>query len=131
MDQNIYGTHPFHLEMRNGVAHGMFLRNSNGMDVGVFDQFLTYRTTGGILDFYVFIGPGPEQVIRQYHAVIGTTYMPPYWALGWHQCRYGYHDIGEVETVVQKYKENNIPLDTMWTVRVVLFVYFVILQFCF
>ncbi len=40
--------------------------------------------------------------------------MPPYWSLGWHQCRYGYKDLTEVETVVQQYKANNIPLDTMW-----------------
>ncbi len=30
------------------------------------------------------------------------------------QCRYGYKDLTEVQTVVQQYKANNIPLDTMW-----------------
>ena len=41
--------------------------------------------------------------------------MPPYWALGWHQCRYGYSSIWEVEEVVANYSAANIPLDTMWT----------------
>ena len=27
---------------------------------------LTYRTIGGVLDFYMFLGPEPENVIQQY-----------------------------------------------------------------
>lgn len=32
---------------------------------------LTWRTIGGILDFYVFLGPDPKSVVRQYLDVIG------------------------------------------------------------
>lgn len=30
---------------------------------------LTYRTTGGILDFYMVLGPTPELVVQEYTAV--------------------------------------------------------------
>lgn len=32
---------------------------------------LTWRTTGGILDFYIFLGPDPKSVVRQYLDVVG------------------------------------------------------------
>lgn len=34
---------------------------------------VTYRTTGGILDFCVFLGPTPELVTQQYTEVGGNS----------------------------------------------------------
>ncbi|KAF9280299.1 hypothetical protein BGZ68_007334, partial [Mortierella alpina] len=75
---------------------------------------VTYKTIGGILDFTVFVGPKPEEVINQYTEVIGRPHMPPAWALGWHQSRYGYKTIDAVEATVQRYKKEGLPLDGMW-----------------
>eukprot|EP00731_Ephydatia_muelleri_P031502 Em0023g9a len=113
---NLYGSHPFYLDLRpSGDAHGVFLRNCNGMDVTTDTNLLTYKIIGGILDFYFMLGPEPEAVVQQYHEIIGRPHMPPYWSLGWHQCRYGYPNIQAVEEVVSNYSTNKIPLDTMWT----------------
>ena len=76
------GSHPFYLELKNSsrtprtvAAHGVFLLNSNGMDVYLGPNQLTYRTIGGILDFYCFLGPSPTEVIQQYTDVIGRPFM--------------------------------------------------------
>jgi alpha-glucosidase (family GH31 glycosyl hydrolase) len=114
-NKNVYGVHPFHLEMRNGKAHGVFLLNSNGMDVIIEQNALTYKVLGGILDFYIFLGPNPNDVISQYYAVIGKPPLPPLWAFGFHHCRYGYQNIAEVKEVVRKYNESGLYLETMWT----------------
>ena len=62
----------------------------------------------GVLDFYLFAGPSPEGVIQQYQEVIGRPHMPPYWALGFHQCRYGYSDIQDVVDVVNNFETNMV-----------------------
>jgi alpha-glucosidase (family GH31 glycosyl hydrolase) len=46
------------------------------------------RTIGGILDLYLFLGPSPEAVVSQYTEAVGRYYVPPYWALGFHLCRF-------------------------------------------
>jgi alpha-glucosidase len=75
--ENLYGSHPFYLEMRNGQAHGVFLWNSNGMDIKIDQdtngQYLEYNINGGVLDFYFVSGPQPADVSRQYANIIGTV----------------------------------------------------------
>ncbi|EFA85346.1 hypothetical protein PPL_02349 [Heterostelium album PN500] len=112
---NTYGVHPFYLQMHSdGTASGVFLLNSNAMDVVLTEQSMTYKTVGGVLDFFFFVGPSPREVIQQYHQVIGYPKMPAYWSLGWHQCRWGYHTLEDTEAVVANYYKNGIPLETMW-----------------
>lgn len=44
---------------------------------------LTYRTTGGILDFYVVLGPTPELVVQEYTAVGLLPYDKLMLGVGW------------------------------------------------
>jgi len=111
---NLYGVHPFYLEMRDGKAHGVFLLNANAMDVILQSGAITYKVIGGIPDLWFFMGPTPSQVVAQYTEVIGRPHFPPYWGLGWHQCRWGYQNINQTVDVVTNYKKYHLPLDTMW-----------------
>uniref|UniRef100_A0A8C5WMS8 Lysosomal alpha-glucosidase n=1 Tax=Leptobrachium leishanense TaxID=445787 RepID=A0A8C5WMS8_9ANUR len=115
-DANLYGTHPFYLSMENdGSAHGVFLLNSNAMDVLLQEApALTWRTIGGIFDFYVFLGPEPKTVIRQYHEVIGFPFMPPFWGLGFHLSRWGYNSTNMTREAVNNLTEAEFPLDVLW-----------------
>ncbi|GAM26305.1 hypothetical protein SAMD00019534_094800, partial [Acytostelium subglobosum LB1] len=115
LNLNVYGSHPFYLNLNpNGDAHGVFLLNSNAMDIVMQPNSLTYKVVGGVFDFYFFMGPSPASVIQQYTQVIGTPYMPSYWSLGWHQCRWGYKSVNESKTVAENYAKYGIPLETMW-----------------
>lgn len=106
---------------------------------------LTWRSTGGILDVYVFLGPEPKSVVQQYLDVVGRPapcplrppapcpmshapcpmppvpahlqcwssgypFMPPYWGLGFHLCRWGYSSTAIVRQVVENMTRTHFPL---------------------
>uniref|UniRef100_A0AAX7VJB0 alpha-glucosidase n=1 Tax=Astatotilapia calliptera TaxID=8154 RepID=A0AAX7VJB0_ASTCA len=113
---NCYGVHPFYMGLENTAdAHGVLLLNSNAMDVTLLPSpALTYRTLGGILDFYVFMGPTPEMVVQEYTQLIGRPVLPAYWSLGFQLCRYGYANDKEIETLYTEMKTAGIPYDVQY-----------------
>ncbi|KAM5303746.1 maltase-glucoamylase-like isoform 1-T1 [Glossophaga mutica] len=115
--KNSYGVHPYYMGLEeDGSAHGVLLLNSNAMDV-TFQPLpaLTYRTTGGILDFYVFLGPTPELVTQQYTELIGRPVMVPYWALGFQLCRYGYRNDSEIASLYDEMVAAQVPYDVQYS----------------
>ncbi|XP_067678896.1 maltase-glucoamylase-like [Haliotis asinina] len=114
--ENHYGVHPFYMAMEDdGQSHGVLLLNSNAQDYSFTPlPMLIYRTIGGILDFYLFMGPEPESVVQQYTQVIGRPYMPPYWSLGFQLCRYGYNNLSSIQEAVNATKNAGIPHDVQY-----------------
>ena len=39
--------------------------------------------SGGALDFNFFHGDTAEEVIKEYHVMIGKPALPPFWSLGY------------------------------------------------
>ncbi|MCJ1439463.1 hypothetical protein MMC27_008857 [Xylographa pallens] len=108
---NLYGNHPIYFEHRASTneTHGVFMLNSDGIDVKVNNtassgQYLEYNMIGGVIDMYILAGPSPVDTARQYRQVIGQPVMMPYWGLGFHH-----------GGVVANYSTADTPLETMWT----------------
>ncbi|GFO05071.1 lysosomal alpha-glucosidase protein [Plakobranchus ocellatus] len=116
-EANLYGVHPFYtcVEDKKGNTHGVLMLNSNAQEYAFSTlPSLTFRTIGGILDFYLFLGPTPENVIEQYTEVIGRPFMPPYWSLGFQLCRYGYNNISNLMDAVESTAKYEIPQDVQY-----------------
>ncbi|XP_033108978.1 maltase-glucoamylase, intestinal-like [Anneissia japonica] len=113
---NLYGVHPFYMAVEEDFnTHGVLFLNSAAQDVTLSPApYLLYRTIGGILDMYFFLGPTPENVVEQYTEAIGRPYMPPYWSLGFQLCRYGYNSLATVQDTVSRMRAYNIPQDVQY-----------------
>jgi alpha-glucosidase (family GH31 glycosyl hydrolase) len=57
----------------------------------------------------------PEAVLESYHEYIGPSHLPPFWSMGYHQCRWGYESTAALEEMVKKFKEHDLPLDVFWS----------------
>lgn len=114
---NLYASHPFVmvLDPVTGNAHGTFLLTSNALDVVLQQGLITYRVTGGLIDFFVFTGPTPADVVAQYLEVIGRPTMPPKWLLGFNLCRWGYENLANMMNVTNTMRALEIPQDTQWS----------------
>ncbi|KTG36911.1 hypothetical protein cypCar_00036484 [Cyprinus carpio] len=126
---NSYGLHPFYMGLEKSKnAHGVLLLNSNAMGEQTTHSLaqlvlnvtflptpaLTYRTIGGILDFYMVMGPTPEAVVQQYTEMIGRPVLPAYWSLGFQLCRYGYSNDAEIADLYRDMKAAKIPYDVQY-----------------
>ena len=68
----------------------------------------------GIIDTFVLLGPSPKKVSGQYAKLTGTTPLPPFFSLGYHQCKWNYRDEADVAEVNAKFDEYDIPADVIW-----------------
>jgi alpha-glucosidase len=87
----IYKSIPYFMAFRAGRALGVFLDNTwrSSFDFGKeMPNAYCFGAVNGPLDYYVFYGPTPKQVVETYAWLTGTIQLPPKWALGYQQSRY-------------------------------------------
>jgi alpha-glucosidase (family GH31 glycosyl hydrolase) len=113
---NMYGVQPYYTVLENdGNAHSVAIVNSNAQQFSMLSgPVIRYITIGGLLDFYFFLGPTPENTVEQYTEAVGRPQMPPYWALGFQLCRYGYNTIDNMKAAVDRTAQYGIPHDVQY-----------------
>ena len=75
---------------------------------------MSHVLSGGIIEMFFIQKGNPENVLRNYHALIGQPTLVPYWAFGYHQSRWGYDTQKKLEEVVDNFAAKKIPLDVLW-----------------
>lgn len=77
------------------------------------ENVLEYETISGRKTYQVIVGNTWEDLIYNYTELTGRQPMPPRWALGNFSSRFGYHSEAEARQTIQKFKEENIPVDAI------------------
>lgn len=112
----IYQTIPFYLGLQNGAAYGIFFDNSyrSYFDFGKSSQQRAwFGAEGGELNYYFFYGPSIKKILSRYADLTGHMPLPPLWALGNQQSRWGYYPDSMAEEVVRQYRQRDLPLDVL------------------
>ncbi len=68
----------------------------------------------GVPAFYVIAGDDPASVTRRLQRLVGTTPLPPLWALGHHQCRWGYTGTQDLLALDEAFRAHEFPCDGLW-----------------
>ncbi len=84
-------------------------------DLGAsFADALLYTADGGRMGYYIVAGGSPAGVLKQYTALTGRQPMPPRWAMGYLQSRYGYETETETRSIASQLRAAGFPLDGLF-----------------
>ena len=111
-----YGAHNF-LLIDGGAGRecfGVFIDFPGKVryDIGYTEyDALRFATEEPDHELYIITGDDLNAISRQFRQLIGRSYIPPKWAFGLAQSRFGYKTAEDVREVARQYKENDLPLD--------------------
>lgn len=114
---SLYAAHNFFIVSGNEKNFGAFFDAPGKItfDIGASSySTLKVAVENPEFELYIIENPTLELIIKEFRALIGQSYIPPRWAFGIGQSRWGYTCEEDVRNVVENYKKNNIPLDMVY-----------------
>ena len=111
-----YTALPFFIVRHGSRATGVLVGTTYPLDVTVARQAVRIQaacdTDGEPLDVFVFRGSLAE-IVRDLANHVGRSFLPPAWALGFHQSRWSYRTQQAVLDVAQRFRELDLPADVI------------------
>lgn len=115
---SLYGAHNFIIVDRKGKdTFGMFFDypSSIRFDIGYTkSEELTVSCEEADLYLYVITGENAYDIVKQFRRIIGRSYIPPKYAFGFGQSRWGYRNAEDFRHVAEEYRKHNIPIDMVY-----------------
>ena len=111
---SFYGAHNFLLVRDGSTCFGLFVDFPGKVyyDIGYTrHDLLSFHTETPDYDLYLLSGGNENAICREFRTLIGRSYIPPKWAFGLAQSRWGYKTEEDVREVARQYKEHDLPLD--------------------
>lgn len=113
---SLYGAHNF-LLLDGEMKLGIFVDTPSKVifDIGYTDynrMCITPQTPD--FELYLIEEERLDEIIKEFRGLIGRSYIPPLWAFGYGQSRWGYRSAEDIRQVVKNYRDNQIPLDSVY-----------------
>ena len=111
---SFYGSHNFLLVRDGSTCFGLFVDFPGKVyyDIGYTRHDLfSFHTETPDYDLYLLSGGNENAICKEFRTLIGRSYIPPRWAFGLAQSRWGYKTEEDVREVARQYKEHDLPLD--------------------
>lgn len=114
--RSLYGAH--NLVVISGEQNvGLFFDYPSRLvfDIG-YTREDTMKVSCEAADLYLYVieGENAYDIVKQFRKLIGRSYIPPKFAFGLGQSRWGYKTREDFENVAKGYRENQIPLDMIY-----------------
>jgi alpha-glucosidase len=110
-DDPLYIGTPVYLSISSQGRYLVYFENSYPSEFAIQDTIQT-SFLGGMLRYYVILGTLNE-IYTQLFELIGYPCMPPRWAFGYHQSRWGYKNEVDIRELVRDFEEHNLPLSAI------------------
>lgn len=114
--RSVYGAHNFILvdgEKRFGAFFD--LPGKITFDIGYTESDMLVITPEQFaLDLYIITGDSLKAIVSEFRSLIGKSYLPPRWAFGYGQSRWGYVNEDDIRRCADQYKDARIPLDMLY-----------------
>lgn len=78
------------------------------------DGLIHLGSESGPAVLILIVGPSLAELTRKFQRLVGTTPRPPAWALGYHQCRWGYQSAADLNRLDRSFRQHGIPVDGLW-----------------
>ena len=111
----LYASFPFFIVHGQGGSYGIFVDNPEftEFDFRSRDSY-EFAAPARTMNYYILPGPTLPAVLRQYTGLTGRIQLPALWALGYHQCRWGYAQEADIREVAEELRARRIPSDAIW-----------------
>jgi len=115
-DDPLYCSIPFYIGIHNGLSYGVFFDNTHKsfFNFGASNnRFSSFSADRGEMDYYLMHSHSVAGIIKEYTHLTGRMELPPFWSIGYQQCRYSYYPDKEVLAVAQTFRDKDIPADVI------------------
>ncbi|MCC5640065.1 glycoside hydrolase family 31 protein [Nostoc sp. CHAB 5844] len=102
---------PVYVGMHSDGSYLIFYENSFDANF-TFDETATADFVGGRLRYYFTYG-SPGQLLERYTQLTGRASLPPRWALGYHQSKWGYRTEQTIREEAQAFQAYDLPLSAI------------------